>query len=280
MQENGEENMDIFVIIIIAAISVVSNINKKKKAEAARQRQAAQRQVVQAAMQGDPRFPREAPAQANNVPDQWGNSPYYSEGSGSGEGASYGSPYGTSAHEAPAPRHVSWGSLPFPEADSSEGAPTSWGSLPQSAPAPVDPAREAAEAAQRRAEWDRKRLLELRRKEQARMAQSTEGPPTRDPNEKRDTLSTLQTTISASHEKRHTLEATSLVLDGHTHIESSLSGTTPDCPPPISRAAVKKPAPAQPPLLQGIVWDRNTITQGILLGEILGKPKALQRTAK
>ena len=78
--------------------------------------------------------------------------------------------------------------------------------------------------------------------------------------------------------RRHTLEASS--ISGHAHMESSLTGVSNDCPPASSMASAKaQPIPVQVSATDGSVpfnWDVRNVTQGLVLAEILGKPKAFQ----
>lgn len=83
---------------------------------------------------------------------------------------------------------------------------------------------------------------------------------------------------------QHTLEASSIA--GHAHTESSLSGGFGEaCPPPAhqaaGRAAVSRPLversgtdPAIP-----FQWSVQDAARGMVLSEILGKPKALRKRA-
>ena len=101
----------------------------------------------------------------------------------------------------------------------------------------------------------------------------------------------VNTDIRSSSEDRHPLEASS--ISGHAHMESSLTGFEESCPPtvkPAPQPARKKPAatPASPKTAQrstfangesAFRWNADNVAQGIILGEILGKPKALQKRA-
>lgn len=106
---------------------------------------------------------------------------------------------------------------------------------------------------------------------------------------------TMQAQVRASSETRHPLEASSLSGNRHTHMESSLTGIESDCPPVLTAAregnqrqgtpsrtgATGTPAPnasaASP--LAAFRWDVTDVTRGLILSEILGKPKALQKRA-
>ena len=77
----------------------------------------------------------------------------------------------------------------------------------------------------------------------------------------------------------YTHVVTSTLEGGHTHTESSMTGAE-SCPPP--KAAAKKqaaePAPVANPAAGGLLsFQPNSVLQGVLYAEILGKPKALQR---
>ena len=71
---------------------------------------------------------------------------------------------------------------------------------------------------------------------------------------------------------------TSTLEGGHTHTESSMTGEE-ACPPP-KPIAQKPAAAAQTPAANDgalLSFKTNSVLQGILYAEILGKPKALQR---
>ncbi|MDL2235549.1 hypothetical protein LJC07_05255 [Christensenellaceae bacterium OttesenSCG-928-L17] len=224
------------VIIIIAVLSLIGSFNKKAKEKAAKERQEEQRRMVLKAQQ------MEDPRFPNQAP----------------------------AKSAPA----------SPYLDTQPPAPA------------TDHAAEAAEAAKRRAEWERKKLLEMQRKEQ-QAAQGVEGPRMNErarmhaesmegPRGQERVSTSLKTTVSASSEKRHKLTASS--ISGHSHMESSLLGLEEDCPPTAAQAQAAKgakPVAQQPasPLaaeLRETMKNRNSLVQGMLIGEILGKPKALR----
>lgn len=77
---------------------------------------------------------------------------------------------------------------------------------------------------------------------------------------------------------RYTHVVTSTLEGGHTHTESSMTGEE-SCPPP--KPAPQKPAAVTttPEANSGALLNlqTNSILQGVLYAEILGKPKALQR---
>ena len=78
---------------------------------------------------------------------------------------------------------------------------------------------------------------------------------------------------------RYTHVVTSTLEGGHTHTESSMTGEE-SCPPP--KSDMKKPLETGKnravqegaPLLS---FQTNSVLQGVLYSEILGKPKALKR---
>lgn len=85
-------------------------------------------------------------------------------------------------------------------------------------------------------------------------------------------------TASYGGTPRYTHVVQSTLEGGHTHTESSMTGEE-ACPPPKA-AAVKRPEPvASPAQPRGglLGFDTNSVLQGVLYAEILGKPKALQR---
>lgn len=77
---------------------------------------------------------------------------------------------------------------------------------------------------------------------------------------------------------RYTHVVTSTLEGGHTHTESSMTGEE-SCPPP--KPAPQKPAAVTttPEANSGALLNlqTNSVLQGVLYAEILGKPKALQR---
>lgn len=103
--------------------------------------------------------------------------------------------------------------------------------------------------------------------------------------------STLQAPMQSRLEdplgRQHTLEPS--FISGHAHTESSITGIQEDCPPPrtAARAKVDRPAQVQPhqqapdtptaDMLGRLVRSRNALVQGMLMSEVLGKPKALRR---
>ncbi len=76
----------------------------------------------------------------------------------------------------------------------------------------------------------------------------------------------------------HNVEASS--ISGHTHQETSLTGVQENCEPeprPVAvkpAAASKTSSPSKPSMP---VLNPGTIREGVILAEILGKPKALKR---
>ena len=78
---------------------------------------------------------------------------------------------------------------------------------------------------------------------------------------------------------RYTHVVTSTLEGGHTHTESSMTGEEP-CPPPKA-AVVQHPAEAgkasAPETGELLSFTPNSVLQGVLYAEILGKPKAIQR---
>ena len=75
---------------------------------------------------------------------------------------------------------------------------------------------------------------------------------------------------------RYTHVVQSTLEGGHTHTESSMTGEE-ACPPPQAAA---KTQPVQAPAANTgslLSFQTNSVLQGVLYAEILGKPKALQR---
>ena len=66
----------------------------------------------------------------------------------------------------------------------------------------------------------------------------------------------------------------------HSHVESSMAGDI-TCPPSLPRrpAASRQPVPAASSArtAYNLAFDRTSLLQGLLYGEILGKPRALRR---
>ena len=92
---------------------------------------------------------------------------------------------------------------------------------------------------------------------------------------------------AASHSVRtdapHVVQ--SVTESSHYHIESSMTGITPPCAPEpapptqAQQAQTNADAAYDLPALAGLrhfVFDRGSVVQGLLYGEILGKPKALR----
>ena len=74
---------------------------------------------------------------------------------------------------------------------------------------------------------------------------------------------------------RYSHVVTSTLEGGHTHTESSMTGEE-NCPPPKA-AAVKEPQaePVPAPSVGGLLsFQPNSLLQGVLFSEILGKPKS------
>lgn len=74
---------------------------------------------------------------------------------------------------------------------------------------------------------------------------------------------------------RYTHVVTSTLEGGHTHTESSMTGEE-ACPPPKA-AAVKEPQaePVPAASVNGLLsFQPNSLLQGVLFSEILGKPKS------
>ena len=76
---------------------------------------------------------------------------------------------------------------------------------------------------------------------------------------------------------RYTHVVTSTLEGGHTHTESSMTGEE-ACPPP-KVAAVKPPEAKSHAAEAGALlsFQPNSVLQGVLYAEILGKPRSLQR---
>lgn len=83
---------------------------------------------------------------------------------------------------------------------------------------------------------------------------------------------------------RHVVQA--MTETSHRHVESSMTGIDPVCPPEAAaptqaqQAQTKADAAYNLPIAAGqrqFAFDRSSVVQGFLYGEILGKPKALRR---
>ncbi len=104
----------------------------------------------------------------------------------------------------------------------------------------------------------------------------SEAPQTR-------TREAVGTRVHATSEKRHTLEASSLT--GHAHTESSLTGIVEECPPkapqtqPAQAPAFPRPGMPAADAPAPFNWNVSEVTRGLVLAEILGKPKALKNRA-
>lgn len=77
---------------------------------------------------------------------------------------------------------------------------------------------------------------------------------------------------------KYTHVVTSTLEGGHTHTESSMTGEE-ACPPPKAvQAKHAEPAKAAPKTAGALLdFQANSVLQGVLYAQILGKPKALQR---
>ena len=77
---------------------------------------------------------------------------------------------------------------------------------------------------------------------------------------------------------RYTHVVTSTLEGGHTHTESSMTGEE-ACPPPKAAEAKRPEAePVAEASAGGLLsFEPNSVLQGVLFSEILGKPKSLQR---
>ena len=94
------------------------------------------------------------------------------------------------------------------------------------------------------------------------------------------TRAAMTAQVHASNESRHTLEASSLT--GHSHVESSLTGLAADCPPESQlrrSAGATVAACVDSGASIPFEWNASEVARGLILSEILGKPKALQRRA-
>ena len=78
---------------------------------------------------------------------------------------------------------------------------------------------------------------------------------------------------------RFTHVVTSTLEGGHTHTESSMTGEEP-CPPPKPNDLRQHPEAEKSPAANAntlLNFQPNSVLQGVLYAEILGKPKSLQR---
>ena len=101
--------------------------------------------------------------------------------------------------------------------------------------------------------------------------------PTADERAKGQTAPKQKPASAYAGTPRYTHVVTSTLEGGHTHTESSLTGEE-DCPPVQAAKPVpgaEQSAPAEQGNLLG--FDSNSILQGVLYAQILGKPKAIQR---
>ncbi len=88
-----------------------------------------------------------------------------------------------------------------------------------------------------------------------------------------DRTTTMQSTL------RHALEASSIT--GHAHTESSITGVEPECAPADTRFPKNAHSSVQQDLApetgSAFTWNVDDAARGLILSEILGKPRALQR---
>jgi len=101
--------------------------------------------------------------------------------------------------------------------------------------------------------------------------------PTADERAKGQTAPKQKPASAYAGTPRYTHVVTSTLEGGHTHTESSLTGEE-DCPPVQAAKPVQgaeQSAPAEQGNLLG--FDSNSVLQGVLYAQILGKPKAIQR---
>ena len=76
---------------------------------------------------------------------------------------------------------------------------------------------------------------------------------------------------------RYTHVVTSTLEGGHTHTESSMTGEE-ACPPPQAGKEQHEVERTSVAAAGGLLdFQANSVLQGVLFSEILGKPKALQR---
>ena len=73
----------------------------------------------------------------------------------------------------------------------------------------------------------------------------------------------------------HNVEASSIA--GHYHVENSMTGFGSDCPPKTAPVHRKVQTPAAPVSAPSGRFTQEQLRNGIVLAEILGKPKALRR---
>lgn len=241
-------SMDI-ILVILAIVFFVANRNAKKKREEEQKRRAQQAAQMQGAAppQPDPRAQAYAPAERQREDPRF---------------PSYGP-----AQQREDPRFPSYGAAQQREDPR----------FPGHAPAQQRPGMAAA------AQQGQARPV-------AAQHQAKQQPMRTDPIRERVSQSVTQK-VSAQVDSRlkettrqHDLEAS--FLTGHAHTESSMEAEQ-ACPPArrgertAAPGAAPQPRYAAPqPLyaaLESLGTDTNALMQGIVIAEILGKPKALRR---
>lgn len=144
---------------------------------------------------------------------------------------------------------------------------------------PYAAAREREEA--KRAAEERQRAQARQETEQAkrrRESLSRRRPDT--PRVSGTTLAEAQgSRLEAPQGRRHTLESS--LLTGHAHTESSIDGVYEECPPELAVAVDTTAVGEAQAISNGnslgqLLQNKNALAQGIVLYEILGKPKALR----
>ena len=73
---------------------------------------------------------------------------------------------------------------------------------------------------------------------------------------------------------KHVVEASS--ISGHAHEETSMAGVTVDCAPERTRHDSPAPSPVAVPRT-AFSWNPEDARAGLILAEIMGRPKALRR---
>ncbi len=136
------------------------------------------------------------------------------------------------------------------------------------------------EQAQRERMQHEQAQREQMHREQAQHARQ-QRPPTQRAQQVNRTVMTSQLQ-EISETKHHTLDAS--YISGHAHTESSMGGSAAECPPTPEYGGLQQRGSAAP--LPGIpsgfelgrlIDERNELARGVLLAEVLGKPKALRR---
>lgn len=270
----------VLLLIIFGVISYVSNVSKKRK-----QQEEARRKAQQANMQGapsqprstapasrstgappqhDPRFPDYVPQKPQNAPPKDPRFPDYAPaqgttGSTSTEGMSYpGDLEGTAGAEGSYWR----GSL--------DGAGQSMESAPT--------ASQQDELAERRAKQELLQRAEelLRRREQLKQQQRNRQQPARPT--KRQEGQPIRHTVSESVSTTMTPNVQN--THKHAHVENSM-GTMAEgpCPPGDIEFTHGDPYEQAVRVVTSLKAKakRDMLVEGIILSEILGKPKALQK---